>query len=82
MISAITLILTYERCSESGFIISFNGMLGTSARYVLKALHSTFPMIPSITQRHYFLLSYSKSLNKCVYFQCESLESKIVVSAK
>ena len=37
------------------FITSFNGMLGTSARHVLKALHSTFPIIPSIIQRHYFL---------------------------
>ena len=52
----------YEGGSQSnvsGLITLISGLLGTSARHVLKALYFTFPMIPSIAQRLYFLLSYN-----------------------
>ena len=49
----------YSESNASGLIILFSGMLGTSARQVLNTLHFAFSVIPSIAQRHYFLLSYN-----------------------
>ena len=52
-------------CSENNasglitLITMLSGMLRKSVRYVLKELDSIFPMIPSIAQRHFFLLSYN-----------------------